>query len=411
MSTDRLQYLLNKLFHRQCSQDEKEELSLWIDTVPNDEEWKERLSHIWNSFEPLEKMEPSKADAALKEILKKENKKSSNIKVLKPRYNSVSGQMMRWSVAAAAIIGILIILSVIYLSKRPPAASQDSASNNITGQNDIKPGGNKATLTLANGKTIVLNSIHNGLLTSQQNSKIIKVSSGLLKFTQQPTDNRQLSTVSYNTLSTPLGGQYQAILPDGSKVWLNAGSSLKFPVVFSGGERKVMVSGEAYFEIVQNSHSPFIVHIISPNGKDKGMVEVLGTDFNINAYDDESDIKTTLIDGSIKVLNGNDSKMLAPGEQAEMKGGGSIKLNKSIDLNQVIAWKNGLFDFEGNNIEEVMQQLAKWYDIQVDYQNVPSAQYVGTISRNSNISEVLRMLEMTGTVHFKVTGRTVTVMQ
>ncbi|TAM97620.1 MAG: FecR family protein [Chitinophagaceae bacterium] len=414
MSTDRLQYLLDKLFHRQCSQDEKEELSLWIDTVPDDEEWKERLSRIWNSFGPSEKMEPSKADSVLKEILKKGTDKPANVKALKPRYTSVSGQMMRWSVAAAAIIGILIILSVIYLSKRPPTASRELASNNnITGQNDIKPGGNKATLTLANGKIIVLDSIHNGLLTNQHNSNIIKVSSGLISYNinrrSQITDHS--SQIEYNTLSTPLGGQYQLILPDGSKVWLNAGSSLKFPVVFSGKGRMVMVSGEAYFEIARNSNMPFVVHITSPDGKDKGIVEVLGTNFNIDAYNDESNIKTTLIDGSIKVLNGNDSKMLAPGEQAEMKGNGGIQLNKEINLNEVIAWKNGLFDFEGNNIEEVMQQLAKWYDIKVDYQNVPSTQYVGTISRNSNISEVLKMLEMTGTVHFKVEGRTVTVMQ
>lgn len=411
MSTDRLQYLLDKLFHRQCSQDEKEELALWVETVPNDEEWKERLSRIWNSFEPLEKMEPARADTILKEILKQENNKPAGFKFLKPRYSSVSSQMMRWSVAAAAIIGILIILSVIFLSKKPMPDGRMLSSNNIAGQNDIKPGDNKAMLTLANGKTVILDSIHNGLLTNQQNGQIIKVNSGLLKFTQQTTGDKQPATIAYNTVTTPLGGQYQIILPDGSEVWLNSGSSMKFPTAFLEKEREVTISGEAYFEIAKNADRPFIVHIISSDGQGQGSIQVLGTEFNVNAYNDAPTVKTTLIDGSIKVLNGNDSKLLTPGEQAEMNHDGAIKINKGINLNQIIAWKNGLFDFDGNNIEEVMQQIAKWYNIEVKYQSVPSAKYIGTISRNVNISEVLRMLEMTGTVRFKIEGRTVMVMQ
>ncbi|MGH2644742.1 MAG: hypothetical protein ACRDE2_12385, partial [Chitinophagaceae bacterium] len=202
MSTDRLQYLLDKLFHHQCTQDEKEELALWVDTLPDELEWKDRISRIWNSFEPLDKMEPSKAEAVLKEILDNENEKASGIKTLNPRYTSISGQMMRWSVAAAAVIGILIILSIIFLSKKPLPSSHPLAANSITGQNDIKPGGNKATLTLANGKTIILNSVQNGLIASQNNNNIIKVSSGLLKFTQQTAYNTQPTTISYNTITT-----------------------------------------------------------------------------------------------------------------------------------------------------------------------------------------------------------------
>lgn len=407
MSTDRLQYLLEKLFHHQSTNEEKEELSLWVDTLRNDEEWKSRLSQIWNSYEPLEKMDAAHADAVLKNILDKEKRNNRDEKVLKPRFSSVSAQMMRWSIAAAAIIGILILLSIIYLTKKPVPNSKPSHENIVS--NDIQPGGNHAVLTLANGKSIVLDSIQNGLLTVQNAGKIVKVSSGLLKYTQQETQS-PLPETEYNTITTPLGGQYQIILADGSKVWLNAGSSLKFPVAFAGNERKVMVSGEAYFEIAKNANAPFIVNILTEKGETEGMVKVLGTDFDINAYSEEPAVKTTLIDGAVKVGSGNDNRILAPGEQAAVNRQGAIRVSRDVNLDQVIAWKYGLFDFAGNNIEEVMQQIAQWYNVEVKYEGVPSAHFVGTISRNVNISEVLKMLEMTGVVHFKIEGRTVVVM-
>ncbi len=407
MSADRLQYLLEQLFHHACTEEEKEELALWIDTLQNDEEWKNHLSRIWNSYEPDEKMDPYHADAILKQILQKEKENNPYAKQLTPRFSSVSSQMMRWSVAAAAVVGILILLSIIFLTKKPLPVN--NTSEGTIAANDIKPGGNKATLTLANGKVIVLDSVHNGVLANQRAGNVVKVSAGLLKYDQSSIINPQ-SSAEYNMITTPLGGQYQIILSDGSKVWLNAGSSLKFPVAFSEKERKVFVSGEAYFEIAQNAQTPFIVHILSGKGQPEGVIQVLGTDFNINAYNDAPSVKTTLVDGSVKVLNGDNKQLLLPGEQAEMQDNGSIKVNKNINLDEIIAWKNGLFDFEGNDIEEVMNQIAKWYNVEVNYAAIPPAHFVGTISRNVNIPEVLKMLEMTGAAHFKVEGRTVTVM-
>jgi ferric-dicitrate binding protein FerR (iron transport regulator) len=209
----------------------------------------------------------------------------------------------------------------------------------------------------------------------------------------------------YNTISTPKGGQYQVTLSDGSKVWLNAASSLRFPATFSGKERKVELTGEGYFEVAHNKKMPFHVTV---NDLD---VEVLGTHFNINAYADESAIKTTLLEGSVKVVKGNETKIIEPGEQASVTTSeDEINVKQQVDLEQVVAWKNGIFQFERADIESVMRQISRWYDIDVDYHGRVSEHFGGTISRDVNISDVLKMLEMTGGVNFKIDGKKVIVM-
>jgi len=407
MSTDRIHHLLQRFFQEDCTQAEKEELALWIDTLQDDEEWKLRLEEIWNSYAPGDKMDPLKADMILKEIIGKTKGQTDQVKI-RPFYK-------KWPVAAAVML--LMAASFIYLLKKPSRSSAGPESQTIAKEmKDIAPGGNKAILTLANGSKVILDSIQNGSLGRQGNTKVIKVSNGLLTYKAESLNlpagkagHKGQSAVSYNTLSTPRGGQYQLVLPDGSKVWLNAASSLHFPTAFTGKERKVEISGEAYFEIAPNPDKPFIVNISSPDGQNKGSVRVLGTRFNINSYNDETAVRSTLLEGSIQILCGDKAVLLSPGEQAAMNDQEYIRVIKNINVDEIIAWKNDLFDFEGNDIRFVMRQIARWYNVDVKYENTTSAHFMGTISRNVNVSQVLKMLEMTGAVHFNVVGRTIIV--
>ena len=206
----------------------------------------------------------------------------------------------------------------------------------------------------------------------------------------------------YNTLATPRGGQYQLTLPDGSKVWLNAASSLRYPVAFLGAERRVEVTGEAYFEVTKNASQPFKVSL-----RDNQEVDVLGTSFDINAYADEPEIRTTLLTGAVKT----EGVTLKPGQQAAWTLNRPVRVRSDADVEEAIAWKNGKFIFSGGDIQSVMRQLERWYDVEVDYKgDFKGVELVGVISRFKNISEILNMLEQTHTVTFQVEGRRVTVL-
>ncbi len=270
-------------------------------------------------------------------------------------------------------------------------------------KNDIKPGNNVAILTLDDGSTINLNNAKNGILARQSNTKIEKSSDGQLYYIageQMPG-----AEIRYNTIETPKGGQFQVILPDGSRVWLNAGSSLRFPTAFIGIERKVELRGEAYFEVSENVHMPFIVHT------DDSDIKVLGTHFNVMAYDDEKNTNTTLLEGSVQVLKGSDKLLIKPGESAVVnKSTGSINVTLT-DTEQAVAWKNGYFIFDHESIESIMRKVSRWYNVEVSYSgNMSNKDFAGTISRDKNVSELLEMLELTGAVKFKIEGRRITVM-
>lgn len=265
--------------------------------------------------------------------------------------------------------------------------------------NDIAPGGNKAILTLANGQRIVLTNAKNGQLALQGNTEITKTANGDIAYHQtkdQPT------AVSYNTVSTPTGGQYHLILTDGTNVWLNAASSIKYPTAFSGAERKVEITGEAYFEVAHNAAKPFRVK------SNDQVVEVLGTHFNVNAYTDENETKTTLLEGSVKVTGSNGFKLIKPGQQAVLKGS-NLGVTEA-DLEEVVSWKNGYFKFNGN-LEDIMGKISRWYDVSIVYQTKPDPGYtfVGEISRGRNLSEILKIMEYTGKVHFAIEGRRIIV--
>ncbi|WP_316825450.1 FecR family protein [Pedobacter miscanthi] len=306
----------------------------------------------------------------------------------------------RWPrLAAAASIAIALGIGGFYLSTREkthPIAEIMA--------NDIAPGGNNAILTLANGKKIVLTKAKNGSLAQLSDVRVMKTSDGNISYEKTASGQSSHSDISYNIVNTPLGGQYHLTLSDGTNAWLNAGSSIKYPTSFNGRERKVEISGEVYFEVAHNAAKPF--RVVSG----RQIVEVLGTHFNINAYADEKNIRTTLIEGSVRISGANQTKTISPGEQAVLNSQG-ITISQA-DTEESIAWKNGYFRFKDENIGSVMLKLSRWYNIDVSYQGPISGEgFNGKISRYKNISQALKMLEKTGAVHFEVKGRRVTVRQ
>lgn len=311
-------------------------------------------------------------------------------------------QMIRTWYAAAAVI-LLILSSGLYFNNLKKRSTIIAKTESPRFKNDVLPGDNRAILTLDDGSQINLDDAQNGVLASENNTDIRKTGSGQLEYS---TDDKLIETVKYNTLSTPMGGQYQLSLPDGSRVWLNSGSSIRFPTAFIGKERVVELKGEAYFDITKNKKMPFIVR--TNNSMD---IKVLGTQFNVMAYDDEKSINTTLVEGSVQILKESGTAFLEPGQAAILnKGTGKIKVSEA-DIDEAVAWKNGYFMFSNENIESIMRKVSRWYNIDVDYQgNLSNKDFVGTISRDKNISELLKMLELTGAIHFKVDGRRVTVM-
>lgn len=311
-----------------------------------------------------------------------------------------------WQIAAT--IAVLIIAGIIFYTitgqrsfrKKSIAVSQPMDTLMI------KPGGNKAVLTLSNGKKIFLDNTSNGSLAKQGNVSVIKLNGGQLTYKGVNQAHNENSQPVYNTLSTPRGGQYKLTLPDGTKVWLNAASSLHYPVAFSGQTRTVALTGEGYFEIAQDAQKPFIVQA------DKIKIEVLGTSFDVNSYKEEDAIKTTLEGGSIKMTEGEESILLKPGERVSVdKKNGEMHVGKA-NVAADIAWKNGFFFFDNTNIKEIMARVSRWYDVKVVYATTELSHksYSGVLPRYSRVGALLNMLEMTGTVHFKIEDRTITVM-
>jgi hypothetical protein len=296
---------------------------------------------------------------------------------------------------AAAVVFIAFISGFLYFSKDNVIEPNKLIvkGNKI----DVLPGVDKAILILSDGSKIVLDDAKNENIVEKAGLVISKTTDGQLLYKVSSTLPKS-ATIAYNTISTSKGNQYQILLPDGTKVWLNAASSLKYPEVFTGNERKVILSGEAYFEVAKNKDMPFIVHTRNQD------VQVLGTHFNINSYSDEQSIKTTLLEGAIKVTNANFSKILKPGEQSlvENNGLGNINVIKNIDVDSEIAWKKGLFSFNNVALKTILIQLERWYDIKIDYQSIPDKRYNGMVPRKSNLSEVLHMLELTGNISFKI---------
>lgn len=296
---------------------------------------------------------------------------------------------------AAAVVLVAFISGSLYFSKDAVITPNKLLVQN--GKIDVLPGVDKAILTLSDGSTIALDDAKNENIVEKTGLTITKTTDGQLLY-KVSSAMPKAATIAYNTIATSKGNQYQVLLPDGTRVWLNAASSLKYPEMFTGNERKVILTGEAYFEVAKNKDMPFIVQSRNQD------VQVLGTHFNINSYMDDQSIKTTLLEGSIKVSNAGFAKILKPGEQSLVNhnGLGDISVIKNIDMDGETAWKNGLFNFNNAELKSILNQLERWYDIKIDYQSVPNKRYNGMVPRKSNLSEVLNMLELTGNISFKI---------
>ena len=318
---------------------------------------------------------------------------------------------IRWWMAAA-IAGFVVAGGWVWLKslQRRPAAAVVAT---------IRPGGDKAILTLADGKQVVLDSAGNGTVAEERGMKITKVDGGLLTYKGLNGDSigpahetnggsdlkgNTGDANSFNTLAVPRGGKFQVVLPDGTHVWLNSGSTLRYPTAFSGKARRVELTGEGYFDVKHDAARPFFVR----SGETD--VEALGTGFNLMAYDDEPGMKVTLVDGSVAVGKAADRVVIRPGEQAVLKDRKGRAVIGRPDLKEVLAWKDGDFRFDGTDIASIMRQVARWYDVNIAYSGtMPTNKFTGVIPRKSDVRELLTVLEVTGKVHFRQNGKTVTV--
>lgn len=306
----------------------------------------------------------------------------------------------------AGLAASVLLVCAVFLR---PGKNEDGGHQTVLLKKAIVPGGNKATLTLANGKQIILDHIENGQLASEKNISISKSGKGelIFRFNGQDAKDNPGDSTGRNIVSTPGGGQYQVNLSDGTKVWLNARSSLVFPSAFKGKTRQVELKGEAYFEVAKNPQQPFTV---SSNGMN---VKVLGTHFNVKAYADDQQIRTTLLEGAVSLSSGHTQAFLKPGQQGLLdQQTGKLAVSVASDGGEgAIAWKNGDFMFVNEDIYTVMRQISRWYDVEIEYKgDFKDLQFRGVISRFKNIGEVLRLLQLTDAVHFKVVGRRVIVM-
>jgi transmembrane sensor len=302
-----------------------------------------------------------------------------------------------YKIAAAATV-LALIGTGLYLFNTP---AKHAPIVPLATATDVAPGGNKAMLTLADGSRISLDDAATGKVAQQAGIHISKTKNGQLVYTVDNPSNTA-TPGSYNTIQTPNGGEYQVNLPDGSKVWLNAASSLSFPVAFAGNERTVTLTGEAYFEIAPTKNAaPFKVTVNEMN------VLVLGTHFNIMAYASEKSINTTLVEGAVRITNGTDSKVLSPGQQARLTDHITVL---ETDTEEAIAWKNGMTVFKNADIQSIMRQISRWYDVEVAYKgDIPERLFTGKIPRNVNVSKVLKVLELSN-IHFRISGKKIIVM-
>ena len=369
MTKEQIKAILLKYESGTCTKNEKALLETWFlrqqaENLPAPDEMEDDLNEVW--FALSKKVQPRTRVLTLPRIA-----------------------------AAASIILCLSVGGYFMLHKQQ--------SPQIASQGDITPGQKQAVLTLGNGQKIILTG--NGLIAHQLGKAITFNTRGQVNYADHNKADGSPSELIYNTLTTPSGNQQDIILSDGTEVSLDAGSSITFPVVFDKNERSVSVTGQVYFKVKHNAKWPFTIKVKDMTVRD------IGTEFNINSYDDEPAIKTTLIEGSIKLSKGNQQAVLKPGEEAVASINASGIIISKVDVEPVIAWKKGDFIFQDEDFKTAMRQIARWYDVEIVYDASASVNIMpgGWISRSKNLSVVLKTMALTGNVHFKVEGRRVIV--
>jgi len=365
---------------------EREELDRWLGEDEQHRVWKDHLSSPEYVAEIQERFQASEenVEASLKSFHR------DHLNNAPVRRLNGGARFNRWWVAAAVLVPLVI--AGVWLAEKHSVPVPGPAPVVA----DVQPGRNKATLTLANGNRVLLDTGISGQLV-QKGGVQIHYDQGKVEYQGLRLAEND---VTYNTLTTAKGGEYQLVLPDGSKVWLNAASSLRYPTSFTGKERHVELTGEAYFEVAQRKDQPFSVGV---GGMD---VSVLGTEFDIMAYPEEGKKLTTLIQGAVKVENGKEVRQLAVGDQAAVAESGAMSVASNVNVERVIAWKLGFFQFNHIDLKTMMREIARWYDIDVVYQREDlSGEFGGRISRKLNLSELISLLEGNGVGHFKMEGR------
>ena len=392
MPISRLEYLFNCYINRIYTGQEEEELLALLAQPENEAVVQTLIERVIENTGSEMQMPDQVAASILQNILQKDKSLVLSIKNKKIAF-------VPWMRVAAVAILFLAGTAYWFFDKK----NDTKAKVLLIAEKHslVLPGGDRALLTMSDGSIIVLDSMKNGTL-AQQGSTNVNKQGGLLIYDTHASSIANAPVV-YNTLSTPRGGQYQVVLPDGSKVWLNAASSLLFPTAFTGRQRKVELTGEAYFEVAKNKNKPFLVKVGDMQ------VKVLGTHFNINAYSDENAIKTSLLEGSVKITKGNATGLLKPGEQALLNNKeDKVEITKA-NLDEVMAWKNGLFQFEDADITSIMREIGRWYNVDIEYVGkVPTRRFEGKISKNAQLSEVLRILELSN-VKFTLVGNKIIV--
>lgn len=391
MPESRLEHLLNSYVHNDITTAEEEELMGLLAQTENESDVKEIIDRVIKHTGAEAQMGAPVSKAILQSILQKD--KGNIVPITSRKTVSIS-----WAAAAVIVLLTGIAAYWVLTGKQDGKAKLAAA---VKKENPIMPGGNKAILTTSAGNTIVLDTAKNGALMQTGATRISK-QNGLLVYNAGSAQHAGIP-VTYNTLATPRGGQYRLLLPDGTKVWLNAASSLYFPSAFEGDNRQVVLTGEAYFEVTRNKEKPFIVMAGGIR------VNVLGTHFNINAYPEEKAVKTTLLEGSVRISKGDITGLLKPGQQGVLDNDKTGVTVSNADIEEVMAWKNGLFQFDGADITTVMEEIGRWYDVDVEYPGkIPMHRFQGKISREAQLSDVLKILELSN-VKFTVTGKKIIV--
>jgi transmembrane sensor len=414
MSNADFKELLNRYLNDSLSVEELQELLSHLQQHENTEALQQTIQQALQDSKFSELADKSRTDIIFQKLMQ-QARNETGTDISPPRKKLFV--WLPWLAAAAVMAGIFLGTYFLFINdntvKRAAVIHKKQPA-------DVAPGGNKAFLQLADGSIITLDDTDTGMLAQQGNTKVIKLNNGRLQYNCMSQQN---ASILYNTITTPRGGQYHIILPDGSKVWLNAASSLRFPTVFAGKERSVQLTGEAYFEITHNKGMPFHVQVNDMK------VEVLGTHFNVMGYENEKTVNTTLLEGSVVVkseVGGQKSEntgptsdfrpptsvLLKPGQQAVLthnrpagRQGSRLTINNNADLDEVIAWKNGLFQFNSADIQTIMRQIERWYDVEVQYKGpIPEGHYSGIVPRDNNLLKVLRILEESD-LKFSIEGR------
>ena len=424
----RLKCLLEKYLANSCSYSEMEELLGAVKDGNGEAPLYETLEAFWQESR-CRKTSPDVDSVALyRAIILREGETSRRRRLRRRRIVRVR---------AAGLATLLALLLATYLvgviRKRPVSPVKSVVETRSRYKNEVKPGGNRAVLVLASGQSILLDSAGTGMLAMQGGMKVIKLNNGRLQY-QAAGDRKADSAPVYNVISTPRGGQYELILQDGTKVWLNSESSLRFPTAFAGNDRSVELSGEAYFEVAPRAAGPFKIYMLHQVGIDiriRKEIDVLGTSFNVMAYDEEKVVRTTLLEGAIRVGDESEKRVLKPGQQAEWAvfaelplpglrrsgsageaGSDGIRVQDDADIDAAVAWKNGFFSFDRTDIRTIMRQLSRWYDLKVIYDNNAGMGkqklFWGGIQKNLPLSDVLKILEKSG-VQFSIDGNNVIV--